>query len=125
MAARDAGNVSFIDGILTAREKLELIASCDVFVSLHRSEGFGLTLAEAQELHVPVVATDWSANTEFLREGDGTMVPARLIPVEDPGGPYGHYSHAVWADPDLDAAAAALARMHAQWQSARAGQLAQ
>ena len=125
-AARDAGNVSFIDGILTTREKLELIASCDVFVSLHRSEGFGLTLAEAQELHVPVVATDWSANTEFLREGDGAMVPARLIPVEDPGGPYGHYPHAVWADPDLEAAAAALARMHAQWQSAHAaGQLAQ
>ena len=86
-AASGVGNIIFTDGILSTREKLELIASSDVLVSLHRSEGFGLTLAEAKQLHVPVIATGWSANTEFLREGDGVMVPARLIPVVDPGGP--------------------------------------
>jgi glycosyltransferase involved in cell wall biosynthesis len=123
-AADGVGNIKFTDWILTTKEKLELIASCDVLVSLHRSEGFGLTLAEAQELHVPVVATGWSANTEFLRDGDGAMVPARMIPVDDPGGPYARYSNAVWADPDLKAAAAALSTMHAQWKSAHlAGQL--
>lgn len=119
-AADGAGNIDFTDGILSTREKLELIASCNVLISLHRAEGFGLTLAEAQELGVPVVATGWSANTEFLRESDGTMVPARLIPVEDPGGPYARYSKAVWAEPDLNAAAAALSRMYGQWQAAGA-----
>jgi glycosyltransferase involved in cell wall biosynthesis len=117
-AADGAGNIDFTDGILSTQDKLELIASCNVLVSLHRAEGFGLTLAEAQQLGVPVIATAWSANTEFLRENDGTMVPARLIPVDDPGGPYAQYSNALWAEPDLTAAAAALSQMHRQWQAA-------
>ena len=87
-----------------------LISLCDVFVSLHRAEGFGLVMAEAMSLGVPVVATNWSANTDFMTPEVACMVDADLIPV---GGAYqfGDGTHR-WADPDLGQAAAFLRRLY-------------
>ena len=56
---------------LERKQLNSLIRLCDVFLSLHRSEGFGLVMAEAMNLGTAAVATGWSANTEFMPEGYG------------------------------------------------------
>lgn len=86
-----------------------LISLCDVFISLHRAEGFGLVMAEAMSLGVPVVATAWSASTEFMTPDTACMVDAKLIPVGDAY----QFGDGVqrWADPDLDQAAGYLRRL--------------
>jgi len=86
-----------------------LIRLCDVFISLHRAEGFGLVMAEAMMLGTPAVATNWSANTEFMTEDSACMVDYRLVPVN------GAYQYddgkMVWAEPDVHQAAAYLKRL--------------
>ena len=51
-------NVIVIDKEMDKQEVNSLIKCCDVLISLHRSEGFGLVLAEAMYLGVPVIATN-------------------------------------------------------------------
>jgi glycosyltransferase involved in cell wall biosynthesis len=83
-----------------------LIASIDCYVSLHRSEGFGLGMAEAMALEKPVIATDYSGNCEFVTESTGYPIPFTLTPVWPHE--YVHTEGQVWADPDEDACAAAM-----------------
>ena len=86
-----------------------LIRMCDVFISLHRSEGFGLVMAEAMALGCPVIATNWSANTEFMDEESACMVDYELIPVNG-GYQYNQPEHR-WADANVHQAAAYLRRL--------------
>ena len=86
-----------------------LVAACDVCLSLHRAEGFGLFPAEAMKLGVPVVATDWSANTEFMDASCACMVPAQLVALQKNHYPFRKGSR--WAEPDTAAAAGFLRRL--------------
>lgn len=86
-----------------------LLRAVDVYVSLHRAEGFGLILAEAMKLGTPVVATDWSANTEFMDDSSACMVPARLVTLQKNYYPFLKGSR--WAEPDTAAAAGFLRRL--------------
>lgn len=87
-----------------------LIRLCDVYVSLHRSEGFGLVMAEAMALGTPVVATAWSANTEFMTGQTACLVDCTLVPVQDQ---YEYEDDAFrWAEADAQQAAAYLKRLH-------------
>lgn len=88
-----------------------LISLCDVFISLHRSEGFGLVMAEAMNLGVPVIATDWSSNTEFMPHDAACMVGYSLIPVGEDY-QFGDGKR-VWADANVEEAAAYLSRLAA------------
>ena len=88
-----------------------LIACCNVFVSMHRSEGFGLVIAEAMLLGVPVVATGWSSNVEFMPEECTCRVGYRMVPVGD-AYQYKEESQ-LWADPDTDEAAEYLKALKA------------
>ena len=86
-----------------------LFNAADCYVSLHRSEGFGLTLAESMFLGKPVIATGWSANTDFMTPWNSVPVPYKLVQLDRD---YGAYPRgATWADPDVDAAAAAMVRV--------------
>jgi glycosyltransferase involved in cell wall biosynthesis len=80
-----------------------LEAACDCLVSLHRSEGFGLVVAECMFLGKPVIATDWSATAEFLNETNGCPVRASLVTLETSHGPYSKGQ--TWAEPDVAHAA--------------------
>lgn len=104
-------NIRLVTEHLTDRETLELMASIDCHISLHRSEGFGLTIAEAMWLGIPVIATNWSAPVEFA-EGAAILVPYTLVTAIDENGRYG-IAGEVWADPDLDFAARAMRRLRA------------
>ena len=98
-------DVRLMRGVLSAEAMDRLFASIDLFVSLHRAEGFGLPLAEALAAGKPVLATDYSAPSEFLDPSCALLVPAREVAVTDPEG---QYSTGAWGEPDLEAAARAL-----------------
>lgn len=92
------------------RESITLLQSaCDAFVSLHRSEGFGLSVAECMFLGKPVVSTDWSATAEFVTEENGCPVRASLIELTENHGPYTKGQR--WADPDIEHAAWHMRRL--------------
>ena len=94
---------------LERRKMNSLIRLCDVFLSLHRSEGFGLVLAEAMSLGTATVATNWSANTEFMPEGTACLVDQKPVPV---GSAYQYEQEGLtWADADAHQAAGYLRRL--------------
>lgn len=103
-------DVVMITRTLSPTDMDNLLASVDVVLSLHRSEGFGLVPARAMQAGKAVVATDWSGSRDFLTEESAATVPCRLVPVDDPQGIY-PFPGLRWAEPDSDAAAAALARL--------------
>ena len=97
-----------------------LLAEADAHLSLHRSEGFGLVIAEAMLRGTPVVATAWSGNLDFCPPDFTYPVPARLVPVADDHPDFrGLAGRAHWADPDIDAAAAHLRTIYADRDAAR------
>ena len=82
-----------------------LTAACDVYLSLHKSEGFGIGMAEAMSQGKPVVDTDWSANTEFCRPDTAWCISYGIVPILPHEYPE---SMKEWADADVDVAAVAL-----------------
>lgn len=105
-----APNIEVMVEVMPRKGVMELIASADVVLSLHRSEGFGMLAAEAMLIGTPVISTDWSATAEFVSADCGMPIPYRLIPANDPQG-CTHDPSQDWADADVDAAAAALTRL--------------
>jgi len=95
-----------------------LIACFDVYLSLHRSEGFGYTLAEAMLLGVPVVATAYSGNMDFMTPENSYLVACREVIVRRQEGPF--QVGTVWAEPDLDDAVAQCRRVFEMPDEARA-----
>jgi glycosyltransferase involved in cell wall biosynthesis len=109
-AACGVRNIRFETRILPPADNHALMACADIVLSLHRSEGFGLVLAEAMLLGRATVATDWSGNVDFMDETTAAMVPFRLVPAMDPRGVF-EAPGAVWADADVGVAAAQLRRL--------------
>ncbi len=104
LEARAAGLPVTISTATVSRAGVDsLIAGCDAFVSLHRSEGLGLPLIEAMQLGRPVVATGYGGCTDFLDERTGWVVEHSLVPLRQAYGPYP--AGAVWAEPDVRHAA--------------------
>ncbi len=110
LRAGAAANVVFLDAPLDASGVADLVASCDVLLSLHRAEGFGLTLAEAMFAGKPTIATGWSGNMDFMPADAAVLLPYRSVPVVDPSG---LYVGGNWAEPDVEAATAALRGLRA------------
>jgi glycosyltransferase involved in cell wall biosynthesis/lipopolysaccharide biosynthesis glycosyltransferase len=104
--AAGGARVHFVDAVLTRPQVRALISLADAYVSLHRSEGFGLTMAEAMALGKPVVATGYSGNVDFMRPANSFLVDYELVRIERDHGPYPKGS--LWADPDLEQAAQLL-----------------
>jgi glycosyltransferase involved in cell wall biosynthesis len=97
------GNIHVIDQYLARSEVLSLIKNAIAYVSLHRSEGYGLTLAESMALGTPVIATGYSGNLDFMEETNSLMVDYDLIDVSDSSGAYRVESR--WANPKIQSAA--------------------
>ena len=96
-------NIKFIDKYLLKDELHALIYHCDCYVSLHRSEGFGLTIAEAMFYEKPVIATAYSGNTDFMNVNNSFPVKYSLTSLTED---YAHYKKGnIWAEPDVDHAA--------------------
>ena len=108
-AVADLPGTVLITNTLSRAEIYELESACDCFVSLHRSEGFGLALAECMYLGKPVISTDWSATAEFITPANGCPVRAATVTLDRNHGPYAKGQ--VWAEPDLAHAAEWLQRL--------------
>jgi GT2 family glycosyltransferase/glycosyltransferase involved in cell wall biosynthesis len=99
-ALRGADNVLVISDLLNEADMGLLRGACDCFVSAHRSEGFGLNIAEFMALGKPVIATAYSGNTDFFDDSVGYPVSYTLTEVKIQAGPYMPFY--VWAEPDRD-----------------------
>ncbi len=105
----DVPGAILLDQTLSRQQVYDLESVCDAFVSLHRSEGFGLGLAECMYLGKPVVATNWSGNTDFMDAKNSCPIDFSLVPIKHTIGPYD--AGQLWADPDVDHAAWHMRRL--------------
>jgi glycosyltransferase involved in cell wall biosynthesis len=124
-AIGNAPNILLLTGNLPEPQLRGLIAAADIVLSLHRSEGFGLIPGTAMLLGRAVVATGWSGNMDFMTPETSALISYRLIPAVDPRGTY-QLRGALWADPDIEDAAARLRTLAGDAQAraamARAGE---
>ncbi|MDO8630632.1 MAG: glycosyltransferase family 4 protein, partial [Phycisphaerales bacterium] len=118
VAARDHRDIHIVDRYVSAAQKDAMVAACDCYVSLHRSEGFGLTPAEAMWLGKPVIATRYGGTLEFMTPENSYLVDHEPAPVGDGAHPYP--ADAIWADPDLDQAAELMRHVFDHQDEARA-----
>src|ERR1700686_3063005 len=103
LAAAEHPDVHVLDRYVSASEKDSMIASADCYVSLHRSEGFGLTPAEAMCMGKPVIATRYGGNLEFMNDRNSWLVDYELVPIGPGQEPYPAAGE--WAEPDIEKAA--------------------
>jgi len=115
-AARGRRDIILMDGYLSPIENSTATALADCYVSLHRSEGFGLTMAEAMALGKPTIATGYSGNLEFMTPENSYLSPYRLCPVGLERDPYPAASQ--WAEPDTEAAAQLLREVYSNREAA-------
>lgn len=106
-AIAGAANIRIETRMLPHADRHAMTACADILLSLHRSEGFGLVLAEAMLLGIPLVATGWSGNMDFMDDKAASLVDFRLIPARDPRGVL-QLPGAVWAEPSIADAAQRL-----------------
>jgi len=106
----EGARITIIDEVYTSNDVLALMAACDVYVSLHRSEGLGLTMAEAMLMGKPVIATGYSGNTEFMNYNNSLLVSFSLQKLGKPIPPYDADSE--WAAPSETHAAELMRRLY-------------
>lgn len=109
-ALEDYPHVFYITETLEKTQVNSLISVCNVFVSLHRAEGFGLVMAEAMLNGRPVIATNWSSNTEFMNKDVACMVDYTFTTLQQDCPPY--KKGARWADPDVDQAVKYMQKLY-------------
>jgi len=102
-------NIILYDTLISKVEVNSLIYCCDAFVSLHRSEGFGLGPAEAMYLGRPAILTNWSGNKEYMTDDNCCPVDYKIVELDKDYGPYGKGCH--WAEPSVNHAAAYMQRL--------------
>jgi glycosyltransferase involved in cell wall biosynthesis len=108
-AARSGMQIEFDGRPLSRDDLMRLVAAADCYVSLHRAEGFGYTMAEAMFYGIPVIASGYSGNLEYMGPENSFLVPCHEQVVEVPDGPFQRGS--VWADPDLEGTTESMRRI--------------
>jgi glycosyltransferase involved in cell wall biosynthesis len=117
-AIQGRSDIILMDGYLSQVENNTLTELSDCYVSLHRAEGFGLTIAEAMALGKPTIATAYSGNLEFMSGQNSYLCPFQRSEVGPEREPYPADSH--WAEPTVEAAAALLRQVYDDQEEARA-----
>ncbi len=98
--------VMLLSGYFNRDQIHDLEDACDCYVSLHRSEGLGLPLAECMYLGKPAISTAYSGNLEFMNINNSFLVKYRLVEITEDIGPY--KKGGIWAEPDVTHAAELL-----------------
>lgn len=109
-AAYGRGDIHVLDRSLSGEQLNGLMAACDCYVSLHRAEGFGLTLAEAMAIGKPAIATGYSGNVDFMHSENSYLVDytiGRVGPDCEIYPPEGE-----WAEPSVEHAAELMQRVY-------------
>jgi glycosyltransferase involved in cell wall biosynthesis len=108
LASLSNDRILLVEDSFDRDETFDFLKSLDVYVSLHRSEAFGLTCAEAMALGKAVIASDYSGNLEYMDDRNSLLVPTSRVETSRAHGPY--VAGTVWGEPDVAAAAAAMRR---------------
>jgi glycosyltransferase involved in cell wall biosynthesis len=116
-AAHGRRDIHLIDRSLSRLQRDSLMAACDCYVSLHRAEGFGLTMAEAMAIGKPVIATGYSGNVDFMNAENSYLVDYEIGLV----GPdcLIYPADGEWAYPSIEHAAELMRRVRAEPEQAR------
>lgn len=92
-------------------EMMDIINTSDVYLSLHRGEGVGLGMLEAMAMGKPVIATNYSGNTDFVKDGVAFPVSYKLVkPQENDLKIYNYVK--LWAEPNVEEAAKILLKLY-------------
>jgi glycosyltransferase involved in cell wall biosynthesis len=110
-------NITLIDSHFSEDQINALFAKCQCYVSLHRCEGFGLPLASTLLNEIPVIATGWSGNTEFMKPDSSYLVDYKLITLDRAHGPFAAGSR--WAEPSVDHAAQLMLEVKSDYEAAK------
>jgi glycosyltransferase involved in cell wall biosynthesis/SAM-dependent methyltransferase len=117
-AIGDRSDIQLVDRFLSGPDMAALMRRADCYVSLHRAEGFGLTLGETMALGKPVIATGFSANLDFMTDENSYLVRHTEVEVGPEGENYP--AQGIWAEPDLDHAAQLMREVWEHQDEARA-----
>ncbi len=109
-AVGNRSDIKIINSYMSREQLHSLLFECQTYISLHRSEGYGLTLAEAMSLGKPVITTGYSGNMDFMDEKNAILVPYELVAVGADAFPYPEDSR--WAQPSIEFAAKAMRELH-------------
>lgn len=115
--ACEGARITVIDEVFSPDKVLSLMHACDAYVSLHRSEGLGLTMAEAMLMGKPVIATGFSSNVDFMDDSNSLLVPYELVKLAEPIPPYD--AGMEWAEPSTEQAAAHMRKVYENREWAR------
>jgi glycosyltransferase involved in cell wall biosynthesis len=115
----DSKNIGLVEEIFTDEDMVRFQKMADVYLSLHRAEGYGLNIHEMLAMGTPAVATGWSGNMDFMPQyANAHAVPYTLVPYRDRTYAYDG-DNLVWAEADIAAAAQALRDVQTQWRIGR------
>ncbi|WP_058866441.1 glycosyltransferase [Chloracidobacterium thermophilum] len=117
-AAVQGSNIRILNGYLSREDKHALTQACDAYISLHRSEGFGLTIAEAMYFGKPVIATGWSGNMDFMTPDNS--FPVEVTPVAIRETTHVYRAGNIWAEPNVEHAARLMREVYEHPEAARA-----
>ena len=109
LQSKNDPRILFMDRHLSSEEMRGLLQCADCYVSLHRSEGVGLGMAESMYLGKPVIATAYSGNLEFMNNENARLIPYTEIAVSD--GEYLYPKNQVWAEANIQEAAMAMQKI--------------
>lgn len=109
--AQSDERIILFDGFTRDISIFDFFQIIDVYVSLHRSEGYGLTMMEAADVGIPVLATDWWLPPDIAARPEVIGVASRCVPVRDPQGIY-FANSSVWAEADINDAASKLRALY-------------
>lgn len=112
-AARDP-RIALLDSTQTQVSMADFYNVLDVYLSLTRGEGYGLTIAEASQAGLPVLATGWGLAPDLAARRGVVSVGYSLCAIADPQHRYDGVDGAFWAEPDTDEAALRLRELAAR-----------
>jgi glycosyltransferase involved in cell wall biosynthesis len=107
----DSKNIKIVEKIFEKDTLNHIIKNCDGYISMHRSEGFGFTMAEAMYFSKPVIATGYSGNTEFMNADNSFLVDYEMCQVDSEIINYD--KNTIWSNPGVDHAAVLLKKVRA------------
>lgn len=93
-------NIKIVEKIYDKQTLYKIIKGCDAYISLHRSEGFGLTMAEAMFFGKPVIATNYSGNLEFMNQTNSFLVDSKKAKIDS--SVINYDSNTIWSEPSVD-----------------------
>ncbi len=115
-------DIVVLDDYVSSYLTIALLSRADCYLSLHRAEGWGLTIAEAMAVAAPVVVTGYSGSNDLVDDQCGWRVPYSLVDIPSDVAQYANAGR--WAEPDVDAAAEIVRTLFRDHEAGRAKGLA-